>query len=60
LAAENRARCPDAEVEVNRPRGGGFEVCADGAPVFEKSKLGRHVRPGEIVALLGSGTRSGG
>jgi len=60
LAAEIRARFPDAEVELNRSRGGRFEVFADGAPVFEKSKLGRHARPGEIVALLGSGTRSGG
>jgi len=24
----------------------------DGAPVFEKSKLGRHAKPGEIVNLL--------
>ena len=33
-------------------RGGRFEVLADGAPVFEKSKLNRHARPGEIVRLL--------
>jgi predicted Rdx family selenoprotein len=33
-------------------RGGRFEVVRDGTPVFEKSKLGRHARPGEVVALL--------
>jgi predicted Rdx family selenoprotein len=36
-----------------KPSGGGrFEVTRDGTPVFEKSKLGRHAKPGEIVALL--------
>jgi predicted Rdx family selenoprotein len=35
------------------PSGGGrFEVTLDGAPIFEKSKLGRHARPGEILALI--------
>jgi hypothetical protein len=34
-------------------RGGRFEVLRDGTPVFEKSKLDRHARPGEILALLG-------
>jgi hypothetical protein len=33
-------------------RGGRFEVHRDGAPIFEKSKLDRHARPGEIVSLL--------
>jgi hypothetical protein len=33
-------------------RGGRFEVLRDGVPVFEKSKLDRHARPGEILALL--------
>jgi hypothetical protein len=27
-------------------------VSRDGVPVFEKSKTGRHARPGEIVSLL--------
>jgi hypothetical protein len=27
---------------------------ADGIPIFEKSKLDRHARPGEIVKLLES------
>ena len=36
-----------------KPSGGGrFEVTRDGVPVFEKSKVGRHARAGEIVALL--------
>jgi hypothetical protein len=33
-------------------RGGRFEIIADGKPVFEKSKLGRHAKPGEILRLL--------
>ncbi|MDQ3242110.1 MAG: Rdx family protein [Gemmatimonadota bacterium] len=33
-------------------RSGRFEVIRDGVPVFEKSKLGRHAKPGEIVRLL--------
>jgi hypothetical protein len=32
--------------------GGRFEVTRDGQPVFEKSKLGRHAAPGEVVRLL--------
>jgi len=32
--------------------GGRFEVTRDGAPVFEKSKVGRHARPGEILDAL--------
>ena len=32
--------------------GGKFEVLLDGTPVFEKSKLGRHERPGEIMTLI--------
>jgi len=35
-------------------RGGRFEVSRDGVPVFEKSKLHRHAKPGEIVSLLQS------
>jgi hypothetical protein len=37
-----------------KPSGGGrFEVTRDGAPIFQKSKLGRHAQPGEILRLLG-------
>jgi len=32
--------------------GGRFEVLRDGQPLFEKSKIGRHARPGEILDLL--------
>ena len=32
--------------------GGRFEVQRDGKAVFEKSKLDRHARPGEILDLL--------
>jgi selT/selW/selH-like putative selenoprotein len=32
--------------------GGRFEVAVNGVPVFEKSKLGRHARPGEIMELI--------
>jgi hypothetical protein len=27
-------------------------VAVDGAPIFEKSKLGRHAQPGEIMRLI--------
>ena len=33
---------------------GRFEVVADGRAVFEKSKLGRHAEPGEVVRALAS------
>lgn len=33
-------------------RGGRFEVTLDGTPIFEKSKLGRHAKAGEIVGLI--------
>ncbi len=39
-------------MELVPSRGGRFEVARDGVPVFEKSKLGRHAEPGEIVRLL--------
>ena len=33
-------------------KGGRFEVVADGQAIFQKSKLGRHANPGEIVELI--------
>jgi len=39
-------------VALIESRGGRFEVVADGTPIFEKSKLDRHARPGEILELL--------
>jgi predicted Rdx family selenoprotein len=35
-------------------KGGRFEVVRDGVPVFEKSKVGRHAEPGEVVRALGA------
>jgi selT/selW/selH-like putative selenoprotein len=52
LAAELEARFPDATIELKPGSSGRFEVMKDGVPVFEKSKLGRHAQPGEIVRLL--------
>ena len=37
-------------------RGGRFEVALDGLPLFEKSKVGRHARPGEVLELIESRT----
>lgn len=35
------------------PSGGGrFEVGLDGTPIFEKSRLGRHARAGEILGII--------
>ena len=33
---------------------GRFEVVHNGKPIFEKSKLDRHARPGEVLGLLAS------
>ncbi|MDQ3997517.1 MAG: Rdx family protein [Gemmatimonadota bacterium] len=52
MAAEIERRFPDAKVELIPSSGGRFEVVADGTPVFQKSKVGRHAEPGEIVASL--------
>jgi hypothetical protein len=52
LAAEIREAFPDAHVELIPSGGGRFEVSRDGQPVFEKSKLGRHALPGEVVRML--------
>jgi predicted Rdx family selenoprotein len=43
---------PAAEIELIPSRGGRFEVTVDGTSVFEKSKLGRHAKPGEIARLV--------
>ena len=55
MAAEIRERFPSADVELIPSKGGRFEVVRDGAPVFEKSKVGRHAQPGEVVRLLEKG-----
>jgi predicted Rdx family selenoprotein len=57
LAAEIRDQFPNARVELIPSGGGRFEVKRDGTPIFEKSKLGRHAAPGEVVRLLESSPR---
>ncbi len=52
MAAELRKNYPDAEVELIPSKGGRFEVIADGKPIFEKSKTGRHANPGEVLEKL--------
>ncbi|MBX9929856.1 MAG: Rdx family protein [Gemmatimonadaceae bacterium] len=52
MAAAIRETWPDAEVGLIPSGGGRFEVCLDEIPVFEKSKLGRHAQPGEVLTLL--------
>jgi selenoprotein W-related protein len=39
---------------MNPSGNGRFEVALDGVLVFEKSKLGRHAQPGEILRLVAS------
>jgi selT/selW/selH-like putative selenoprotein len=53
-----KERYPEAEIELEPSRGGRFEVAVDGTPVFEKSRLGRHARSGEIAQLVAR-TRDG-
>jgi selT/selW/selH-like putative selenoprotein len=57
LAAEIREQFPDVRVELVPSGGGRFEVRRDGKPIFEKSKLGRHAAPGEVVRLLETAPR---
>ena len=52
MAAEIGQRFPDAELQMIPSRGGRFEIVADGMPVYEKSKTGRHAKPGEVLSLL--------
>jgi len=52
LAAELEAEFPGIRVQLVPSSGGRFEVAKDGAPLFQKSKLGRHAEPGEVVRLL--------
>jgi hypothetical protein len=43
---------PEAELTMIPSSKGRFEVLRDGTPIFEKSKLDRHAKPGEILRLL--------
>lgn len=54
MAAAIREKFPAAEIEMMPSSGGRFEVMRDGKPVFQKSKVGRHAQPGEILHLLTS------
>jgi predicted Rdx family selenoprotein len=56
LAAAIREKFPQAEIEMIPSGGGRFEVVRDGKPIFQKSKIGRHANPGEILTLLSSTT----
>ena len=58
MAAELKGRYPEAEITLQPSRGGRFEVSLDGRPIFEKSKLGRHAKEGEILGLI-EGARGG-
>jgi hypothetical protein len=60
LAAEIRSNYPSADVKLIPSSKGRFEVHRDGQPIFEKSKLDRHAKPGEILRLLGSGKGEAG
>ena len=52
MEAEIRSAYPGAQVTLVPSSGGRFEVVCDGTAVYEKSRTGRHPRPGELVALL--------
>ena len=52
MAAEIRGAYPHANVKLIPSGKGRFEVVRDGTPIFEKSKLDRHAKPGEILQLL--------
>ena len=52
MAAEIRQRFPDAELQMIPSRGGRFEIIVDGIPVYEKSKTGRHAKPGEVLSRI--------
>ena len=47
-----RERYPEATIEMIPSGGGRFEVNMDGSPIYEKSRLGRHAKPGEIAQLV--------
>jgi selT/selW/selH-like putative selenoprotein len=52
LAAEIREKFPDADVTLIPSGKGRFEVVSNGVPIFEKSRLDRHAKPGEVVKLI--------
>ncbi|MBA3557257.1 MAG: hypothetical protein H0W30_01535 [Gemmatimonadaceae bacterium] len=52
MAAEIGDQHPDAQIELIPSSGGRFEVLLDGRAIFQKSKIGRHAKRGEILGLL--------
>ena len=54
MAAEIRGKYPKANIQMIPSGKGRFEVVYNGKPIFEKSKLDRHARPGEILGLIAS------
>ncbi|MBI5600747.1 MAG: SelT/SelW/SelH family protein [Gemmatimonadetes bacterium] len=52
MAAAIRETFPEAEVSLQHSGGGRFEVTVNDVPVFEKSTLGRHAKPGEVLDLI--------
>jgi len=40
------------DIVLTPSSGGRFEVTVDGTPIFQKSRLGRHALPGEVLTLL--------
>jgi selT/selW/selH-like putative selenoprotein len=52
LAATLREAYPAATVTLTPIGGGAFELSVDGAAVFSKQALGRHLLPGEALALI--------
>lgn len=52
MAAEIREQIPDAEIALVASGGGRFEVFREGVPIFEKSRMGRHPLPAEVLELL--------
>ena len=60
MAAELAAEFPGTTITLVPSSGGRFEVLADGVPIYEKSRTGRHAEPGEIATLLRMRNRATG
>ncbi len=52
LASTLREAYPQATVTLTPTGGGKFELLVDGTLVFSKEALGRHLLPGEAMALI--------
>ncbi|MBI2408376.1 MAG: SelT/SelW/SelH family protein [Gemmatimonadetes bacterium] len=58
MAAAIREQFRGAEVSLQPSSGGRFEVTVNDTAVFEKSRLGRHAQPGEVLELIRQHTAS--